>query len=112
MSVQEDFTNYISINKELVGLRKQQAELKKKAKVLEQQIKDYMINNQMDSISLKDGEIVLYDKKIPQTFKKESIVEKLTEQLKDSQKAEELTESILQNKKYVLENKIKAVIKK
>jgi hypothetical protein len=112
MTIQEDFTSYITINKELVALRKQQAELKKKAKVLEQQIKDYMINNMMDSISLKDGEIVLYDKKIPQTFKKESIVEKLTEQLKDSQKAEELTESILQNKKYVLENKIKAVIKK
>jgi len=112
MSVQEQFTTYLAINKELAGLRKQQGELKKKAKDLEQQIKNYMIDNAMDSISLKEGDIILYDKKISQTFKKESIVEKLTEQLKDSQKAEELTESILQNKKFVLENKIKAVIKK
>ena len=36
----------------------------------------------MDSVSLKEGEIVLYAKKISQTFKKESIVEKLTEKLK------------------------------
>jgi hypothetical protein len=66
----------------------------------------------MDSISLKEGEIVLYPKKISQMFKKEVIMEKLTEELKDGKKAEELTQSILQNKRFVIEDKLKAVIKK
>jgi hypothetical protein len=39
-------------------------------------------------------------------------MEKINEHLKDSQESERLTESILQNKKYVLQDKIKAVIKK
>ena len=79
---------------------------------LKKEIKEYMTKNDMDSISLKEGEIVLYSKKISQTFKKEVIMEKLTEQLKDSKQAEELTQSILQNKKFLLEDKIKAIIKK
>ena len=66
----------------------------------------------MDSISLKDGEIVLYSRKISQTFKKETIVERLTEELKDNLKAEQLAQSILENKKFIVEDKIKAVIKK
>jgi hypothetical protein len=71
-----------------------------------------MTANDMDSISLKEGEIVMYSKKISQTFKKDVILEKIKEKLHDSQKAEELTDSILQNKKYIVEDKIKAVIKK
>lgn len=112
MSIQEKFTEYININKELVTIRKQIKQHKQRVDALEKEIKEYMTQNDMDSVSLKDGEIVLYAKKISQTFKKESIMEKLTEKLKDSQKAEELTQSILSNKKFVVEDKIKAVIKK
>lgn len=110
--IQEKFSTYLSLNKELTSLKKQQKELKTKIQTLESDIKEYMSSNDMDSISLKDGEIVLYNRKIPQIFKKESIVEKLTEELKDSNKAEQLTQSILQNKKFVMEEKLKAVIKK
>lgn len=110
--IQAKFSEYINLNRELTNMRKQQKEIKKKAEELEKQIKEYMTNNDMDSISLKDGEIVLYSKKISQTFKKESIVEKLTEKLRDSEKAEELAQSIVSNKKYLVEDKIKAVIKK
>lgn len=112
MSIQEKFTEYLNINKELAAIRKQMKQHKQRVDALEKEIKEYMTQNDMDSVSLKDGEIVLYAKKISQTFKKESIVEKLTEKLKDSQKAEELTQSILSNKKFVVEDKIKAVIKK
>ena len=111
-SIQAKFSEYINLNRELSNMRKQQKEVKNKAESLEKQIKEYMTNNDMDSISLKEGEIVLYSKKISQTFKKESIVEKLTEKLKDSQKAEELAQSIVSNKKFLVEDKIKAVIKK
>lgn len=111
-TLQDKFTLYLDLNKELTQLRKQQRTLKAKVLDIEKDIKEYMTTNEMDSIALKDGEIILYNKKIPQTFKKESIVEKLTESLKDSQKAEELTESILHNKKFVVEEKLRAVIKK
>lgn len=111
-TLQEKFTSYLELNKELAQLRKQQRALKSKITDIEKDIKEYMTKNEMDSIALKDGEIILYNKKIPQTFKKEAIVEKLTESLKDSQRAEELTDSILHNKKFVVEEKIRAVIKK
>lgn len=110
--IQETFQKYIQLQKELVDMRKKVKEVKKNTDTLELEIKEYMTKNNMDSISLKDGEIVLYPRKIPQTFKKEVIMEKINEKLKDSQKAEELTESILQNKQFIVEDKIKAVIKK
>lgn len=112
MSIEEVFSEYLLLNKELSMIRKQQKTIKTNVVELEKKIKQYMQDNDMDSISLKDGEIVMYSKKIPQTFKKESIIEKLTEKLNDSNKAEELTESILQNKKFLVEDKLKAVIKK
>lgn len=111
-TLQEKFTSYLELNKELAVLRKQQRELKSRLTNIEKDIKEYMTQNEMDSIALKDGEIVLYNKKIPQTFKKDTIVEKLTETLKDSKKAEQLTDSILHNKKFLVEEKIRAVIKK
>jgi DNA repair ATPase RecN len=112
VSIQEKFTEYLNINKELAGFRKLMKQHKQRIDTLEKEIKEYMTQHDMDSVSLKDGEIVLYARKISQTFKKETIVEKLTEQLKDSQKAEELTQSIISNKKFVVEDKIKAVMKK
>lgn len=111
-TIQEKFKEYLELNKELVTLRKNLKEKKQYVDKLEKDIKEYMTNNNMDSISMKDGEIVLYSKKISQTFKKDTIVEKLTEQLKDSNKAEALTQCILENKKYIVEDKIKAVLKK
>jgi len=106
------FKEYIDLANELNEFRKQQKEIKDKMTKIEKSIKDYMTNNEMDSISLKDAEIVLYNKKISQTFKKETITEKLTQELSDPTKAEELAKSIVQNKKFILENKIKVVKKK
>lgn len=111
-TIQDKLLEYIEYNKQLATLRTNLKNLKKQTQDLEKEIKEYMTKNDMDSISLKDGEIVLYSRKISQTFKKETIVEKLTEELKDSEKAERLTQSILDNKKFIVEDKIKAVIKK
>ena len=113
MDIQEKFKLYIEMNKEIAEFRKKQREQKKLLDKLEQEIHDYMNNNNMDSINLKEGEIILYEKKISQSFKRPAIVEKLTEKLHcDEKKAEELAESILTNKVYTLEKKIKANIKK
>ena len=111
-TIQETFKKYIELQKQLTDMRKQQKIVKKNADTLELEIKEYMTKNEMDSISLKDGEIVLYARKIPQTFKKEVMMEKINERLKDSQKSEEIAQSILQNKQFIVEEKIKAVIKK
>jgi hypothetical protein len=111
-SIQEKFQQYLELQKILAEMRKKHTESKKVLDKLEKEIKEYMTANDMDSISLKEGEIVMYSKKISQTFKKDVILEKIKEKLHDSQKAEELTDSILQNKKYIVEDKIKAVIKK
>lgn len=111
VEIQETFQKYLELQRTIGELRKQQNVLKKTVSGLEKEIKEYMSKNDMDSISLKDGEIILYAKKIPQTFKKESIIERLTEKLNDSQKAEELTQSILTNKTFLVEDKIRAVIK-
>lgn len=110
--IQEKFQQYLEIQKTLSDMRKKQKEYKTDLLQLEKEIKEYMRENDMDSISLKEGEIVLYAKKISQTFKKEVIMNKINEKLKDPQRSEELTDSILTNKTYILEDKIKAVIKK
>lgn len=110
--IQEKFQKYLDLQKQITEIRKQQKDLKTIIDTLESEIKEYMTKNDMDSISLKDGEIILYPRKISQTFKKEVILEKLTEKLNDSNKAEELTQSILQNKQFLVENKIKANLKK
>lgn len=110
--IQQKFQNYLDLHKSLSQMRKEQKETKSLIDKLEKEIKDYMTQNDMDSIALKDGEIILYAKKVSQTFKKEVLMEKINEHLKDSERSEQLTESILHNKKYIVQDKIKAVIKK
>lgn len=112
-TIQEKFKLYLEMQKELTAFRKKQAEQKKSLQNLENEIKEYMEKNKMDSISLKEGEILLYDRKVSQTFKRDTIVECLKGKLKgDEKKAEELTESILANKVFNIESKLKCNIKK
>lgn len=112
MDIQEKFKLYLELNKEIVEFRKKQREQKKILDKLEKEIHEYMTDNNMDNISLKDGQIVLYDKKISQSFKRPVIIEKLTEKLNcDEKKAEDIAESILTNKVYTVEKKIKVNIK-
>lgn len=112
-TIQEKFKLYLELNKEIAEFRKKQAAQKKVIQNLEDEIKQYMKDNEMDSISLNEGEILLYDRKVSQTYKKETIVEKLTEKLKgNGDLAESLAESIITNKVFNVESKIKAKIKK
>lgn len=113
MDIQEKFKLYLEMQKEIVEFRKKQKEQKKNLQNLEDEIKEYMKNNDMDSIALKEGEIILYDRKVSQTYKKETIVEKLTEKLRgDERQAEELADSIVSNKVFTVERKIRAKVKK
>lgn len=105
-------TRYIELQKEVQAFRLKIKNSQKEIQGLENDIKDFMLENNMDEIKLNGANIVLYNKKTPQTFKKEVIKEKIEERLKDEKKAEELAEAILQNKKYAVVEKIKAVLKK
>lgn len=113
MDIQEKLKLYVELNKEITEFRKKQRDQKKVLDQLEKEIFDYMSDNNMENISLKDGDIIIYDKKVSQSFKRPAIVEKLTEKLRcDEKKAEDIAESLLTNKVYTLEKKIKVNIKK
>jgi hypothetical protein len=113
MDIQEKLKLYVELNKEISEFRKKQRDQKKVLDQLEKEIFDYMSDNNMENISLKDGDIIIYDKKVSQSFKRPAIVEKLTEKLRcDEKKAEDIAESLLTNKVYTLEKKIKVNIKK
>ena len=112
-AIQQKFKDYLQLNTEISELRKSQTDKKKQADKVEKEIFEYMRENNMDCVKLNEGEIVLYEKKTSQTYKKEKIVEKLTEELKGNKTlAETLTESIINNKVFNTEPKIKAKLKK
>ena len=110
--VQEQLESYIELQKVLSEYRKKLRDSKKQLDTMEKEIKTYMTNHNMDSIALPTGEIVLYSKKIPQTFKKESMVGTLSEKLNNQKQAEELVETILKNKTFLVEEKVRVIIKK
>lgn len=111
--IQSKFKKYLEINKDINQFRKKVNEHKKTLQSLEQEIQDYMTDNDMTSIQLNEGEIVLYERKISQSFKKESIADCLKIKLKcDENKADDLAQSILQNKSFKVESKLKVNIKK
>lgn len=108
---------YISMYKELNELKKKQTNLRKMIKELDDDIKKHMRDNELSVLqSSNGGEILLYNKKIPQTFKKENIINKLNEKLQDihlnNTSVDDLADSIFKNDVFVIEEKIKPNLKK
>ena len=68
LTIHEKFSNYLLLQKNLVAIRKEQKNVKKELDTLEADIMEYMVNNEMNNISIKEGEIILYPIKIAQTF--------------------------------------------
>ena len=113
ITIQDKFKLYLDLNKEISESRKQTSLKKKTLQNLEDEIMEYMKTNEMDSINCVDGEIILGDFKVSQTYKKETIVDKLTEKLKgNNELAENLAESIVTNKVFITSKKLKAKLKK
>lgn len=110
--IQSKLENYIELQKVLSEYRKKLRDSKKQLDEMEKEIKTYMTSHNMDSIALPSGEIVLYNKKIPQTFKKESMVDTLTDKLQNQKQAEEIVDIILKNKTFLVEEKVRAILKK
>lgn len=112
-TIQEKLKLYIQLNKEIVEYRKKQKEQKKILTTLEEDIQNYMTENNMESINLKDADIIIYQRKVNQAFKRPALIECLKDKLNcNEDKAEKLVESILTNKVFTVESKIKAQLKK
>lgn len=112
-TLNQKFELYIKLNKDISEFRKKQKEQKKILQALEEDIQQHMVDNNLTKIPLNDGDIVLYEKKTNQTFKKSTMTNKLSEILKvDESKAEKIAESIVSNKIFTTESKLKANIKK
>jgi hypothetical protein len=106
--IQEKLNKYLEINKHITDFRKKVSEYKKTLVSLENEIQEYMKDNDLNTLDLKEGKIILYDRKISQSFKKQSISDLLKEKLKcDNEKAQTLAESILTNKTFKVEKKLK-----
>jgi len=113
LTIQDKFKLYLNLHKEIAEFRKYLNTKKKLVQNLEDEIKEYMKDNEMDSINCADGEIILGDFKVSQTYKKDTIVEKLTEKLKgNNELAENLADSIITNKVFLTSKKLKAKLKK
>lgn len=110
--IRERLADYLKSQADIRAHKKAIKDLSAQAKTLEADIMEYMTQHSMDEIRTDGGHVVLYNKKVPQTFKKESIVHKLDTVLGDSKKAEHLANAILQNKTYTLKEQLKAVFKK
>jgi hypothetical protein len=112
MEIAQTLADYLTLQQKMQEYRLKTKELTKAIKSLEDEIKDYMTKHSMDEIKLDTGNIVLYNKKVPQTFKKEVIKEKLENKLQNAKQAEELANVIVDNKTFTFEEKIKVVLKK
>lgn len=110
-NIQEKCVEYLSLNAEMIAAKSCIKKLKQRSDALEKDIQMYMTKENMDSVNLEEGEIVLYKKKISQNLKRDAIREKLAETLQDSEKAEQLTQCILANKKFITKDKVKVVNK-
>lgn len=112
MNITDKIEEYLSIKKQCAEWSKKQKEYKETLSTLESYIQDYMLENNVNSINTTNGEVILYDRKINQSMKKETMIEKLTSELKDAKIAENLVGKILSNKVFTTEPKIKPRLKK
>ncbi len=105
--MEQKINEYVQVAKELKDLKKIISKKSKNLKLLEKDIFNHMKENEIDTISYNDAQIILYNKKISQQFKKEHLLETMGMKLQNEDQAEELVDFLLQNKKFTTEPKIR-----
>lgn len=99
---------YSSLQKESLEIQKAQKEKKKLLKTLHKEIECYMKDHDINVLQIPDGEIKLCDKKVNQTFKLQSIKNKLVQKLKcKEEEISELAESLVSEKVFTTEQCVK-----
>lgn len=106
--MKEEIKELVEKTEQIKDYRKIISKINKEVRALNEKIKEWMENNNKDSISYDGNEIKLVEKHISQSFKKDVISEKLMEELNaPSEKCQELAESIVNNKKFIVKKIIK-----
>jgi len=108
-NIKDKVKTLIYIQKEIKELSAEVKEKRTRVKDLEVEIQEYMEKENLDKISVDAGEITLYDRKSSQKFKKESIKGKL-QGVVEPCKIDSVVDSIIDNKDFVLEQKLKTKI--
>jgi hypothetical protein len=103
---------YLELKTESKKLQKEQLVIKKDLKALEVSIMEYFLESGIDSIMVNNCQISIFEKKVNQTFKKESILEILKNKLPqyNENQTEQLTDAIINNKKFTTVDMIKVKI--
>ena len=106
--MKEEVQTLIEKTEQLKDYKKITSKLNKEIKELNSKIKEWMENNDKKAITYNGMEIKLVEKHVNQTFRKEVIAEKLVEELNaTTEKCEELAESIVNNKKFIVKKVLK-----
>jgi regulator of replication initiation timing len=106
----ENVRKYADAAKAVSDLKKRAKELKAEMANLETSIKQFMVENEVDAISVKNIQISLGTQKISKTFKRDSMVKRLKEKVGDTSTAEELTDWVMNNRIFDEKPKLKTKV--
>lgn len=106
----ENVKKYADAAKAVSDLKKRAKELKAEMANLETSIKQFMVENEVDAISVKNIQISLGTQKISKTFKRDSMVKRLKEKVGDTSTAEELTDWVINNRIFDEKPKLKTKV--
>lgn len=98
-SLKNNVQRYIDLDDQIKEINKSTKDIKEQKKVVEEAILDQMRSNNIDQINLGDsGKLKLVKTKTFEAVKKEIIFEKLSEKM-TAEKAQEITETIINSRK-------------
>jgi hypothetical protein len=106
--MKEEVKELIEKTEQIKDYKKIISKINKDIKTLNGKIKEWMENNDKETITYQGMEIRLVDKHISQSFKKEVIQEKLMEELNvPSEQCEQIADRIINNKKFIVKKVLK-----
>lgn len=94
LDIKKTIQNYTSLDDELSALTKQASEMRKAKAALEDDIKEYMLNNSIAKVDLGSGSLRISKSKPSKKINKKIIMNILLESLPDHDKANEIIEEI------------------
>ncbi len=96
------------LQRETLEIQKIQKDKRKILKKLQKEIEEYMKQKEIEILPIPGGELQICDKKINQTFKLQSIKDKLVEKLKCKEdEISELAESLVSEKIFITKKHMK-----
>lgn len=94
MDIKQMIKNYIKLDDELSAVSKQATEMRKARTAMEEDIKEYMLNNSIAKVDIGSGSLRISKSKPSKKINKKMIMNVLLESLPDHDKANEIIEEI------------------